>query len=176
MAIGDTRSQDERQCKTLFEGSAMAMSEAAILSDRKGPGPWTPSARRAAVCVGALVAAAALTGCASQPKPTAQLVRANTLVSQAEKDQAQRYAAADLQRARDELSSARSAQADGKNDAARSLADRAAVDADLASARASSAKAEQSAEQVHHSLDTLRQQLEQNPAPSPIAGPGQDQP
>lgn len=160
------------------------MSEPAILSakmQRAERGSWTPPARGATVCAAALWAVAAIGGCASQPKPTAQLVRANTLVSQAEKDQAQRYAAADLQRARDELSGARSAAADGKDDVARRLADRAAVDADLASARASSAKAEQSAEQVHHSLDTLRQQLEQSPAPAPGAGPGtsgpgQDQP
>ena len=101
-------------------------------------------------------------------------------MSQAEKDEAQRYAAADLQRARDELSGAQTAAADRNYPSALRLADRAAVDADLASARASSAKAEQSSEQVHRSLDTLRQQLEQSPAPSPEAGsgasgPGQDQ-
>lgn len=129
-------------------------------------------ARVAALSVVTLLAAAALGGCASGPKPTAQLVRASTLVSQAEKDQAQRYAAADLQRARDELSSARTAEADHKYASARQLADRAAADADLASARASSSKAQQSAEQVHHSLETLRQQLQQPPAPSGNAGPG----
>jgi hypothetical protein len=86
------------------------------------------------------LAASVLSGCASQPKPDAQLVRASTLIGQAEKDQAQRYAAADLQRARDELSSARSAEADGKYDSARNFADRASVDADLASARASSSR------------------------------------
>lgn len=155
------------------------MSEAEILIEklkRTGRASWAHTARGAAVCAAALFAASALGGCASQPKPTVQMVRASTLVSQAEKDQAQRYAAADLQRARDELSNARSAEAEGKNDAARSLADRAAVDADLASARASSAKAEQSSEQVHRSIDTLRQQLEQSPESPQGAGPGQDQP
>jgi Domain of unknown function (DUF4398) len=151
------------------------MSEAAAISERLERAAcrsWVPRGRGAAVGAAALLAAAVLGGCASQPKPTAELVRARTLVGQAEKDQAQRYAAADLQRARDELSSARSAQAEGKNDAARSLADRAAVDADLASARASRAKAGQSADQVHHSLESLREQLQQSPAPSPSAGPG----
>lgn len=158
------------------------MSELEILSRKRGArGSWAPRARGATLCAAALLAASALGGCASQPKPTAQLVRASTLVGQAEKDQAQRYAAADLQRARDELSGARSAQADGKNDTARRLADRAAVDADLASARASSAKAKQSSDQVNRSIDTLREQLQQSPAPSPSAGPGasgpdQDQP
>lgn len=151
------------------------MSEAAISSETFSGGRCgqnTQYARIAAFSATALLAASALGGCASQPKPTAQLVRASTLVSQAEKDGAQRYAAADLQRARDELSSAQTAEADGKYDSARDFADKAAVDADLASARASSGKAQQSAEQVHHSLDTLREQMQQSPAPPGNTGPG----
>ena len=135
----------------------------------------------AALSAAALLAASALGGCASQPKPTAQLVRASTLVSEAEKDQAQRYAAADLQRARDELSAAQTAESDGKNDSALRLAERAAADADPASARAASGKAQQSAEQVRRSIDTLKQQLQQGPTPSGdtgpgATGPGQDRP
>lgn len=160
------------------------MSETAIPTGgfkRARRGPSAPCMRIAAFSAVALLAASAMGGCASQPKPTAQLVRANTLVSQAEKDGAQRYAAADLQRARDELSSAQTAEADGKYDDASSLADKAAVDADLASARASSGKAQESADQVRHSLDTLREQLQQSPAPSGnpgpgASGPGPDQP
>jgi hypothetical protein len=125
-----------------------------------------------------VLVAAGMSGCASQPKPTAQLVRASTLVSEAEKDGAQRFAAADLQRARDELSDAQTAESAGKYANASRLADRAAADADLASARASSGKSQQSADQVRRSLDTLRQQLQQNPAPSgdtgSPSGPGQD--
>jgi len=147
------------------------MSQAATVSERfeRGSNPHT---RVIALSAAALMAASALGGCASQPKPTAQLVRASTLVSEAEKDQAQHYAAADLQRARDELSSAQTAESDGKYDNALRLADRAAADADLASARAASGKAQQSAEQVRHSIDTLKQQLQQSPAPSGNAGPG----
>lgn len=137
------------------------------------------AARLSTMTAAALLVAAGMAGCASQPKPTAQLVRASTLVSEAEKDGAQRFAAADLQRARDELSNAQTAESDGKYANARRLADRAAADADLASARASSGKSQQSAEQVRRSLDTLRQQLQQNPAPSGDSGsgpsgPGQD--
>lgn len=151
------------------------MSEAMTIDERfksAGRGSGVPCTRAAFFTVAALLAASVLSGCASQPKPDAQLVRASTLIGQAEKDQAQRYAAADLQRARDELSSARSAEADGKYDSARNFADRASVDADLASARASSSKAQESAVQVHHSLDTLREQLQQSPAPSGNTGPG----
>lgn len=151
------------------------MAETTTFSERSkkaGRGSDARCARVTALSAVTLLAASALGGCASQPKPIAQLVRANTLVGQAEKDGAQRYAAADLQRARDELTSAQTAEANGKYDNARTFADKAAVDADLASARASSGKAQQSAEQVHHSLDTLREQLQQNPAPSGDAGPG----
>lgn len=149
---------------------------------RPGSGCRAPRARAAALSAAALLAGTALGGCAtSQPKPTAQLVRASTLVSQAEREQAQRYAPADLQRARDELSGARTAESDQKYGSALRLADRAAADANLASARAASGQARQSAEQVRDSLDTLRQQLQQSPAPpantgSGPGGPGQDHP
>lgn len=161
------------------------MSEVMIPSDRfkrSVCGANAPCTRIAAFSAVALLAAAAMGGCASQPKPTAQLVRASTLVSEAEKNEAQRYAAADLQRARDELSNAQTAESDGKYDSASRLADRAAADADLASARAASGKAGESAGQVRHSLDTLREQIQQQPpAPSGNTGPGasgpdQDQP
>jgi hypothetical protein len=128
--------------------------------------------RIAALAAAAVLGTAILGGCASQPKPTEQLVRADTLVGEAEKSEAQRYAAADLQRARDELRSAQTAESDGKYGDARHLADRAAADANLASARAASGKAQQSAEQVRHSIDTLKQQLQQSPAPSGDTGPG----
>lgn len=151
------------------------MTKAVIHSERVGPShgagrSWC--ARAAALSAAALLVASVLGACASEPKPTAELVRASTLVSQAEKDQAQRYAAADLQRARDELSGAQTAASGGEYANARRLADRAAADADLASARASSAKAQESVDQVHRSLDTLEQQLQQNPAPAGNAGPG----
>lgn len=129
---------------------------------------------RAAISVAALLAASALGGCASAPKPTAELVRASTLVSQAEKDQAQRYAAADLQRARDELTSAQTAESNGKYENARRMAERAAADADLASARAASGRAQESASQVRSSLDTLRQQVQQSSTPTGETGPGQE--
>ena len=138
------------------------------------------SARMVALCAGAILAGSALTGCASgPPRPTAQLVRASTLVSEAQKSGAQRYAAADLQRARDELHDARSAESDHKYHDARLLADRASADANLASARAASGKARESADQVRHSLDTLKEQLQQSPGQSGDSGsgdsgPGQD--
>jgi hypothetical protein len=152
------------------------MSEAIMFLDtERGRGRRDLRARPVhpmALCAAGVLAALALGGCASQPKPTAQLVRASTLVSEAGRSDAQRYAAADLQRARDELSDARRAESRDKYRSARRLADRAAADADLASARAQSAKARQSADEVRHSLDTLRQQLQQSSAPSGEGGSG----
>lgn len=150
------------------------MSAAQIVETSEGPADSGRGAFiRGATAVAGVVAVVTLAGCASQPpKPTAQLVRASTLVSQAEKEQAQRYAAADLQRARDELTGAQDAAADHADERARRLAENAAADANLASARAASGKARQSAQQVHRSLDTLKEQLQQSPAPSGEAGPG----
>ena len=156
----------------------MSEAKAARVNERSARSrhaPGSPRMRIAALAA-ALSGTVMLGACASQPKPTAQLVRANTLVSEAEKNEAQRYAATDLQRARDELSSAQTAESDGKYDNALHLADRAAADANLASARAASGKAEQSAEQVRHSIDTLKQQLQQGPAPSGDSGPGASAP
>lgn len=161
------------------------MSETAILNERfESARGGSNSPRRGVVTLSAiaLLAGAAIGGCASEPPPTAQMVRASTLVSEAEKDEAQRYAATDLQRARDELNDAQTAENDHKYDQALRLAENSAADANLASARASNGKAQQSAEQVRTSLKTLQEQLQQTPTPPPPAsnpgpdGPGQNRP
>jgi flagellar biosynthesis/type III secretory pathway protein FliH len=159
------------------------MSEAATIIERLTRSSRAARAARVPMTAAAasVLAAVALSGCASQPppKPTAQLVRASTLITVAENDEAQRYAAADLQRAHDELSDAQTAEAEHQYARARALAENAAADADLAGARAASGKARESSQQVHRSLDTLRQQLRQSPTPSDnsdqgASGPGQD--
>jgi hypothetical protein len=98
-------------------------------------------------------------GCATQGDvPSQEMTMAHTLVEQADKANAQRYAPADLQRAHDELSSAEKAVADKRYIEARRYAENAQVDADLASARASSGEAQRAAEEVNRSIDTLRQE------------------
>ncbi len=115
----------------------------------------------------ALVACGISAGCATQgPIPTEQLTRARTLVEQADKADAQRYAPADLQRAHDELSSADKAVSDHKYDDARRYAENAQVDADLASARASSGEAQHAAREVDRSIDSLRQESERHESDS----------
>jgi hypothetical protein len=110
----------------------------------------------ALVCVGA-------TGCASEgPKPSDELTKAHTVVEQADKGNAQRYAAADLQRAHDELSEADRFNGQGKYDEARYYAQRAEVDADVAVARGSAGDAQRSAQDVSQANSTLQHETERN--------------
>ena len=121
-----------------------------------------------------LIPAAALlcgfaSGCATQgPQPTQEMTRARTLVEQADRSGAQRYAAADLQRAHDELSNADKATAEKKYDDARRYAQSAAADADVATARAAAGDAQRAAHEVVQSNETLRQESTRGaPAASP---------
>jgi hypothetical protein len=102
-------------------------------------------------------------GCATEgPPPSQDLTMARTLVEQADKSDAQRYAPADLQRAHDELSSAEKASAERRYVEARRYAEMAQVDADLASARASSGEAQHAAHEVQRSIDSLRQESDRH--------------
>ena len=108
-------------------------------------------------------------GCATQgPQPTEEMTRARTLIEQADRSGAQRYAAADLQRAHDELSNADKANGEKKYDDARRYAQAAAADADVASARAAAGDAQRAAHEVTQGNETLRQEsargsISQNP-------------
>ena len=130
--------------------------------------PFTILTTAAAVC-------GVIAGCATQgPQPTEELTKARTLIEQAEKAEAQRYAAPDLQRARNELSSAEVANSKGSYDAARSYAESAAADADVAAARASAGEALQGAHEAAQGNSTLQQESQRavessggtSPAPS----------
>jgi len=69
-----------------------------------------------------LFAAALLAGCATQSeRPTQEMTRAQTLIDQAEKAGAQRYAAAQLEQARAKLDEARQAVTRGNVSAAHGL-------------------------------------------------------
>ena len=118
---------------------------------------------------GALLCAVAV-GCASEGvKPSDELTKAHTVVEQADKGgNAQRYAAADLQRAHDELSDADRYDAQKKYDEARYFAQRAEVDADVAVARGNSAEAQKAAADVAQSNNTLQQETQRNDASGPV--------
>jgi hypothetical protein len=118
---------------------------------------------------GALLCVVAV-GCASEgAKPSDELTKAHTVVEQADKGgNAQRYAAADLQRAHDELSDADRYDAQKKYDEARYFAQRAEVDADVAVARGNSGEAQKAAADVAQSNNTLQQETERNDAGGPV--------
>ncbi|HEY3785155.1 MAG TPA: DUF4398 domain-containing protein [Steroidobacteraceae bacterium] len=112
-----------------------------------------------AAFLGALAAA-----CATQPQPTEELTRARAVIQQADKTNAQRYAAADLQRAHDELNNAEKSSAEKKYDEARRYAESAEADADVATARASAGEAERAAHEVNQGNETLRDESERRAA------------
>jgi hypothetical protein len=117
-----------------------------------------------------LAASAILVGCASAPPATDNIARARTLVDQAATGGGQRYAAADLERARDRLQRAVVANEDDELELAARLADEAAVDAQLALARAESSEAARAAEEVQRSVEVLRRETQRKAELSVPAG------
>jgi len=115
---------------------------------------------------GTLIALASA-GCATEgPKPTDELTKAHTVVEQADKGgTAQRYAAADLQRAHDELADADRLSGQRKYDESRAFAQRAEVDADVAVARGNAMEQQKAAADVTQSNNTLQQEIERGQTP-----------
>ena len=95
------------------------------------------------------------------------MTRAKALIEQADRVGAQRYAAADLQRAHDELSNAERATGEKKYDDARRYAESAAADADVATARASAGEAQRAAHEVMQGNETLRQESDRGSNSAP---------
>lgn len=114
-------------------------------------------------------------GCATQgAKPTEEMTRARTVIEQADRGNAQRYAAADLQRAHDELSSAEKASDARRYDEARRYAEAAEADADVAAARGSASEAEHAAREVNKGNATLESESDRHATgnePNPSAAP-----
>lgn len=107
-----------------------------------------------------------LAACAGEPRPAEDLARAQSLVEQADAANAQRYAAAELNAARDKLQQAQQADKDEKNDIARRRANEAAADAELAAALARSREVQQTVNEQQKDLDTLREEAKRGvPAP-----------
>ena len=90
------------------------------------------------------------------------MTRGRTLIEQAERAGAQRYAAVELESARDKLQQADSAQKDGKQDVANERAAEAVADAELANARATSGTARNAAEELQKGNETLRKETERS--------------
>jgi hypothetical protein len=107
------------------------------------------------------------TACASAPPPSQDVTRARTLIEQAEKAGAQRYAAVELESARDKLAQAAEASKDGKQEVANARAAEAVADAELANAKTLSAEARRAADELQRSTETLRQETERVPTSTP---------
>jgi hypothetical protein len=105
----------------------------------------------------------ALTACASDPAPEAELAAAAVAVDGAEEANAPAQASGPYELARDKLERAREAIEDGENLEARRLAEQALADAQLAEAQARSEVARQNAEELGVSIETLRDELARQP-------------
>ena len=104
-----------------------------------------------------------LAGCASAPPPTASLQAAKQAISNAELQEAGRYAAGELAEARTQLASADTAVGEHKMVVAERYADESRTEADLASAKASAVKAKAVNDEMMHSTGTLIQEMQRNP-------------
>jgi hypothetical protein len=117
-----------------------------------------------------------IVGCAGEgPRPVEEMTRAHTMIEATDKDgNAQRYAAADLQRAHDEFADATRADGAGQYIEARNFAESASVDANLAAARGAAEDAKHAATEVEQGNATLRSESNravENSVNAPPASP-----
>lgn len=102
--------------------------------------------------------------CAGPPvRPVEELTRAQTLIEQAEKTGAPRFAASELERARGKVAAAEAAAAKGEQETARRLATEAALDAEYAAALAAAGAAKQAADEIQKSTESLREEAARRP-------------
>lgn len=121
--------------------------------------PGARAAAAAAAIAGVLLVAA----CASTPPaPTSQLQAAQLAISNAERTDAGRYAAAELGEARTKLASANAAVLEEKMVVAAQLAEQSRVEAELALARTAAAKAAVVNEEMKRSTGTLIDEMQRN--------------
>jgi hypothetical protein len=109
----------------------------------------------------------ALTACASSPVPLEQLAVAKDSVQRAEQAGATELAPVEMSTARDKLQRAQQAAGNHQGQTATMLADQANVDAQLAEATAREHKSHRADMELEASLQALRQEATQDPAPPP---------
>lgn len=116
--------------------------------------------RAAAVGIAGTLMVAA---CASTPPaPSAQLQAAQQAISNAERTDAGRYAAAELSEARTKLASANTAVQEERMASAAQLADQSRVEAELASARTAAVKAKAVNDEMKRSTGTLIDEMQRS--------------
>lgn len=102
----------------------------------------------------------ALAGCASVPRPDAQLAEADLALRNAEQVDAAHHAPLDMREARDQYDEARRLAQDEENLEARRLAESAAVRAELAATRARAARSRAAADEIRESIESLRSEAQ----------------
>jgi septal ring factor EnvC (AmiA/AmiB activator) len=103
-----------------------------------------------------------LGGCATSPEPVADVARAEAGIDQAEQAGAQEYGSVELDAARDKLTSARAAVAEGEMVLAKNYAEEAALAADLAAAKTRTGKADAAVKELEDSIAVLREEIARN--------------
>ena len=121
---------------------------------------FTPAVTVSALCV------AVLAGCASAPRPSEAMGRAELSVERATQADGQRADAASLESAKQKLADSKVAAQKGDMKTADRLAQQSELDAQLAAARARAASAEAAATEVRAGLATLRDEAARAAAPS----------
>lgn len=106
------------------------------------------------------VSVALFAGCSSIPKPVGEMAGARTQIETAETNEAGRYAAVELDRAKSKLRRAERAVIEKDNATAKRLADEALSDAKLAIAKAGSARAQKSAQEMKDTVQGMKQEVE----------------
>lgn len=124
--------------------------------------PQVSQGSRLRVATG-LAGALMLAACASTPPaPTAQLQAAQQAITNAERVDASRHAAAELGEARAKLASANTAVQEEQMVAAAQLADQSRVEAELAAAKTASVKARMVNDEMTRSTGTLIDEMQRN--------------
>jgi len=101
------------------------------------------------------------------PMPTASLQAARQAISDAERAEAGRYAAAELGEARIKLASADTAVSEQKMTTAERFADESRTEAQLASAKTADVKAKAVNDEMSRSTGTLIQEMQRNSGDKP---------
>lgn len=101
----------------------------------------------------------ALAGCASVPRPDAQLARSDSAVKQAIELGARVHAPLVLREAETKLGQARLAADKNENEKALRLAEQVEADAKLAQVTTLALKAQRSVDEINTSIDLLRKEL-----------------
>lgn len=99
-------------------------------------------------------------GCSSVPKPVGEIASAKAQIETAVTNDAGKFAAVELDRAKGKLRRAERAILEEEYLTAKQLADEARSDAKLAAAKANATRAKQSAQEMKNTVQTMEQEID----------------